>query len=88
MNKKPSRGVVGYIILLTTIFLIAMLLNGGLNQTVSRRIEYPKLLDMIKEGKVARVAVRNNSLVGLTRTTTVARDDFPDPDTPAIPTIL
>ena len=78
MNKKPSRGVVGYIILLTTIFLIAMLLNGGLNQTVSRRIEYPKLLDMIKEGKVARVAVRNNSLVGLTRTTTVARDDFPD----------
>lgn len=68
----------GYIILLTTIFLIAMLLNGGLNQTVSRRIEYPKLLDMIKEGKVARVAVRNNSLVGLTRTTTVARDDFPD----------
>ena len=78
MNKKPSRGVVGYIILLTTIFLIAMLLNGGLNQTVSRRIEYPKLLDMIKEGKVARLAVRNNSLVGLTRTTTVARDDFPD----------
>ena len=78
MNKKPSRGIVGYVILLSTLLLIAILLNGGLNQTVSRRIEYPQLLDMIKGGKVARVAVRNNSLVGLTNTTTVLRDDFPD----------
>ena len=65
MNRKPGRGVVGYVILLGTLLLIAILLNGGLNQTVSRRIEYPKLLSMIKEDKVARVAVRNNSLVGL-----------------------
>ncbi len=65
-------------ILLSTLLLIAILLNGGLNQTVSRRIEYPQLLEMIKEGKVARVAVRNNSLVGLTNTTTVLRDDFPE----------
>ena len=28
MNKKPSRGIVGYIILLSTILLIAVLLNG------------------------------------------------------------
>ena len=78
MNRKPSRGIVGYIVLLSTLLLIAILLNGGLNQTASRRIEYPQLLEMIKEGKVARVAVRNNSLVGLTNTTTVLRDDFPD----------
>ena len=78
MNKKPSRGFAGYIILLATILIIALLLNGGLNQTVSRRIEYPQLLDMIKEGKVARVAIRNNSLVGLTKTTSVLRDEFPD----------
>jgi len=78
LNKKPSRGVIGYVILLSTLLLIAILLNGGLNQTVSRRIEYPQLLEMIKEGRVARVAVRNSSLVGLTNTTTVLRDDFPD----------
>lgn len=78
MNKKPSRGIVGYVVLLTTVLLIAVLLNGGLNQTVSRRIEYPQLLQMIKDGKVARVAIRNNSLVGLTNTTTVLRDDFPE----------
>ena len=78
MNRKPSRGIVGYVVLLSTLLLIAILLNGGLNQTVSRRIEYPQLLDMIKQGKVSRVAVRNNSLVGVTTTSNVAADDFPD----------
>jgi len=78
LNKKPSRPIVGYVILMSTLLVIAILLNGGLNQTVSRRIEYPQLLDMIKEGKVARVAVRNSSLVGLTSTTSVLADDFPD----------
>ncbi|MBR5959887.1 MAG: ATP-dependent zinc metalloprotease FtsH [Clostridia bacterium] len=63
---------------MSTLLLIAILLNGGLNQTVSRRIEYPQLLDMIKQGKVSRVAVRNNSLVGVTTTSNVAADDFPD----------
>ena len=78
MNRKPSRGIVGYVVLLSTLLLIAILLNGGLNQTVSRRIEYPQLLEMIKDGKVARVAIRNNSLVGLTNTTTVAQGEFPE----------
>ena len=78
MNKKPSRGITGYIILLGTLLLIAILLNGGLNQTVSRRIEYPKLLEYIKEQKIARVAIRNNSLVGLYKVTTVSDNDFPE----------
>ena len=76
--KKPSRGIIGYVALLGTLLLIAILLNGGLNQTVSKRIEYPTLLDMIDKGEVARVAVRNNHLVGLTKTTKVADADFPD----------
>ena len=78
MNRKPSRGIVGYVVLLTTLLLIAILLNGGLNQTVSRRIEYPQLLEMIKEGKVSRVAIRNNALVGVTKSTNVAAEDFPE----------
>ncbi len=78
MNRKPSRGVAGYIILLVTLLVIALLLNGGLNQTVSRRIEYPKLLEMIEKGTVKRVAIRNSSLVGLTNMTTVADADFPE----------
>ena len=74
MNRKPSRGIVGYVVLLSTLLLIAILLNGGLSQTVSRRIEYPQLLEMIKEGKVSRVAIRNNALVGVTKSTNVAAD--------------
>lgn len=78
MTKKPSRPIVGYVILMSTLLVIALLLNGGLNTTASRRIEYPQLLEMIKNGKVARVAVRNSSLVGLTSTTSVLADDFPE----------
>ncbi len=78
MKKKPSKGYIGYIILLGTLLLIAILLNGGLSQTVSKRIEYPELLARIEKGEVARVAIRNTSLVGLTKTTNVASADFPE----------
>ena len=76
--KKPSRGYAGYIILLITLLLIAILLNGGLNQTVSRRIEYPQLLEKIKSDEVGRVAIRNNSLVGVYKNTIVRSEDFPE----------
>ena len=78
MNRKPSRGIVGYVVLLSTLLLIAILLNGGMNQTVSRRIEYPQLLEKIKSGDVGRVAIRNNALVGVYKTTIVREDDFPE----------
>ena len=77
---KKTRGIGGYLALLGTLLVIAVLLNGGLNQTVSRRIEYPQLLQMIEEGKVARVAIRNNSLVGLTKNTQVPSLAFPESD--------
>ena len=78
MNRKPSRGIIGYVVLLSTLLLIAILLNGGLNQTVSRRIEYPQLLEKIKSDEVGRVAIRNNSLVGVYKNTIVRSEDFPE----------
>jgi cell division protease FtsH len=78
LNRKPSRGITGYNILLATLLLVAILLNGGLNQTVNRRIEYPDLLAKIKEGTVGRVAIRGNSLVGEYNNTLVPADDFPE----------
>ena len=78
MNRKPSRGIVGYVVLLSTLLLIAILLNGGLNQTVSRRIEYPQLLEKIKSDEVGRIAIRNNSLVGVYKNTIVRSEDFPE----------
>ena len=66
----------GYVILIGTLLLLAILLNSGLNPAVSKRIEYPELLSRISEGKVGRVAIRNNSLVGL-NTTTMVGHGFP-----------
>ena len=76
--KRSPRGFLSYVALIGTFLLIAILLNGSLGVTESKRIEYPKLLQMIEDGEVARVAIRNNALVGLTTTTKVAATDFPD----------
>ena len=82
MKQKPSRGILGYFILIGTLLLIAILLNGGLNRTVNKRIEYPQLLQYIEEGKVGRVALRGNSLVGVydgSKQATITADvDFPE----------
>ena len=82
MRQKPSRGILGYFILIGTLLVIAILLNGGLNRTVSKRIEYPQLLKYIDEGKVGRVALRGNSLVGVfdgsNQPTLTADVDFPE----------
>ena len=78
MNRRPSRGIVGYIILLSTLLVIAILLNGGLSQTVNRRIEYPQLLEKIKDDQVSRVAIRNNTLVGVYKNSLIRDEDFPE----------
>jgi cell division protease FtsH len=68
----------GYVVLISAFILIAVLLNGGFGFTENKRIEYPQLLEMIKNDQVARVAIRNNSLVGMKRSTNIAQSDFPD----------
>ncbi len=83
MNKKPSRGILGYLVLIGTLLLVAVLLNGGLNRTVSKRIEYPQLLEAIQKGEVDRVAIRGNTLVGMYNNkgsvkTSTADVDFPE----------
>ena len=42
----------GYVALVAAFILIAVALNGGLGQSVSRRIEYPELLTAIREDNV------------------------------------
>ena len=60
--------------------MIAIILNGGLGQTVSKRIEYPDLLNLISKDDIGRVAIRGNALVGVYKSgkTTVADADFPE----------
>lgn len=77
--KKTSRGMMGYVMLIATFILIAVILNGGFGNAVNRRIEYPDLLQAIKNDNVQAVAIRGSSLVGLYRTGgTAARADFPE----------
>ena len=68
----------GYVALIAAFILIAVALNGGLGQSVTRRIEYPELLTAIREDNVKAVAIRGTSLVGLYRNGTVADADFPE----------
>jgi len=76
--KKSQRGMMGYVVLIAAFILIAMVLNGGLGQTVNLRIEYPALLTAIKDDQVKAVAIRGTSLVGLYNDTKIASTDFPD----------
>ena len=76
--KKNQRGMMGYVALIAAFILIAVALNGGLGQSVNRRIEYPELLTAIREDNVKAVAIRGTSLVGLYRNGTVADADFPE----------
>ena len=80
MKKKPSRGIIGYVILLGTLLVIAILLNGGLGQTVNKRYEYPQILEWIEQGRIGKVAIRNNTMVGMfvKGETKVADSDFPE----------
>ena len=76
--KKKQRGMLGYVVLIAIFIVIALVLNGGLGQSVNRRIEYPELLTAIREDNVKAVAIRGTSLVGLYRNGKVADADFPE----------
>ncbi len=76
--KRTSRGFMGYVVLISAFILIAVLLNGGFGITENKRIEYPQLLEMIKEDQVAKVAILGNSLYVMKRDSNVAQADFPN----------
>ena len=75
--KKSSRGFMGYATVLVVLILLALLLNGGM-PSVSRRIEYSTLLEMIEQDQVAQVAIRGQELVGLLKDSSIPATQFPD----------
>ncbi len=76
--KKSSKGFTGYVVILTVLLVVALLVNQGMGTANGKRIEYPALLEMIKNDQVERVAIRNNQLVGLVKGTTIPANQFPD----------
>ena len=76
---KKQRGMMGYLVLIACFVIIALVLNGAMGPARDPRIEYPELLNAIREDNVKAVAIRNNSLVGLYRNNSVtAEKDFPE----------
>ena len=78
--KNNNRGMITYVVLLAIILVIAVMLNQTGIEPVNRRIEYPKLLDMIDQDEVGAVAIRGNTLVGVTKNTRVLANRFPESD--------
>ena len=76
--KKSSKGFTGDVVILTVLLMVALLVNQGMGTANGKRIEYPALLEMIKNDQVERVAIRNNQLVGLVKGTTIPANQFPD----------
>ena len=75
---KKQRGMMGYVVLIASFVIIALILNGAMGPARDPRIEYPQLLNAIREDNVKAVAIRNNALVGLYRNGKVADADFPE----------
>ena len=74
--KKPSRGLIGYIVLIAAFVLMAVLLSGG--KSTGGEITYPDLLKKVQDGKVEYVAVRGQNLYGLYYDSVRSYAEFPD----------
>ena len=75
--KKSYRGFALYAIIILAIIIISQMF-GAMGQTRSVKIDYNKLLEYIEKDEISAVAILDDTLVGLMRTTKIAQMDFPD----------
>lgn len=73
---RKSRGMLGYIFMIAAFLLVAFMISESI-AVPTTRVKYPDLLQNISEGKVARVAIRGNTLYGLNLPSTISEVDFP-----------
>ena len=73
---RKSRGALGYIFMIAAFLLVAYMISESISIPTSR-VKYPDLLQNIADGKVARVAIRGNTLYGLEVPSLVSESDFP-----------
>lgn len=75
--KKLLRGPFVIIVLILAILLLTQSF-GFLNTTDSKEKTYSEFLEMVQKGEIGEVAITGNTLVGLTKNTTVTQNEFPD----------
>ena len=73
---RKSRGMLGYIFMVAAFLLVAYMISESI-AIPTTTIRYPDLLQNISDGKVARVAIRGNTLYGLNLPSVVSESDFP-----------
>ena len=74
--RKVSRGLLGYAVMIAVFIFLIVILSNGVGG-VSRRIEYPELLQKIENEEIDRVSIRGNSLVGRYKNSKISRSDIP-----------
>lgn len=73
---RKSRGMLGYVFMIAAFLLVAYMISESI-AIPTTRLRYPDLLQNISDGKVARVAIRGNTLYGLNLPSVVSESDFP-----------
>ena len=74
--RKVSRGLLGYAVMIAVFIFLIVILSNGVGG-VSRRIEYPELLQKIENEEIDRVSIRGKSLVGRYKNSKISRSDYP-----------
>lgn len=73
---RKSRGALGYLFMIGAFLLVAFMISESISIPTTR-VKYPDLLQNIADGKVARIAIRGNTLYGLNLPSVVSEADFP-----------
>ncbi len=63
--RKASHGLAGYLVLIAAFIALAAILSGMNTPAAPDKIEYPQLLEMIEQKRIARVALDGTQLYGL-----------------------
>ena len=76
--RKTSRGLLSYMVMIAAFIVLAVVLTNMGSGTAGKRIEYPKLLELVESGEVDRVAISGVTLYGRLKNSLVSTSDFPD----------
>ncbi len=75
--RKVTHGMAGYIALVAVFILMAVIMSGINTPATPDKIEYPTLLSLIENKKVAKVAIDGTTLYGLYTTAGTNAAAFP-----------
>ena len=73
---RKSRGMLGYVFMIAAFLLVATMISESI-RIPTNKVKYPDLLQQVSEGKVARAAIRGNTLYGLNLPSVISEADFP-----------